>query len=331
MKHLLFITSFLLLFTVNIFCQTEPEYKKPKYNRVSEAYGYLKGQNYSLEIIKKKYPELDLSVYRVQKLFNSTFSSCEEKIIDYLKDLYGEEGFKEFEKKFNSELNNIIGKLDYSKEVSIDFLIEVEDRAKGVISSPVLETLLSFKYSDYPQFEYTDGFVNVFKTKGHPKSKGTDWQIKVPKSWKKAEADRPNIIQKFISDYGDGSQNIMISVHELDYSEEISLTKEEINAFFNENEIKNKLPEGAKFISFSKTIIEDNIVGVFEMEKIFERLDVKMKIRMIQYSFIIKNKMYSLEGMVSSKDINKDLSLDMKKYLPLFKLVANSIVINSNY
>jgi hypothetical protein len=331
MRHIFLLSTLFLLLTVNIFCQSEPEYKKPKYKRVTEAYGFLKGQNYSLDIIKQKYPELELNIFRVKNLFNSTFGSCEEKIINYLKDFFSEEKFIEFESKLKEELPNIIQILDFTKETSIDFIVEVENRAKGLISSPVLETLLSFKYSDYPQLEFIDGFVNVYKTKDHPKAKGTDWQIKVPKSWKKAEADRPNIIQKFTSDFGDGSQNIMISVHNLGFSDEVTLTNDEINEFFNENEIKNMLPEGAKFISFSKTKIEDLIVGVFEIEKTSERLDTKIKIRMIQYMFVVKNKMYSLEAMVSSNDPNKDLAFDMKKYLPLFKSVVNSIVVNSKY
>ena len=38
-----------------------------------------------------------------------------------------------------------------------------------------------------------------------------------------------------------------------------------------------------------------------------------------------------LQGMVGSGKADTDLSLEMKKYLPLYKLIANTIVINDQY
>lgn len=52
---------------------------------------------------------------------------------------------------------------------------------------------------------------------------------------------------------------------------------------------------------------------------------------MQQYMFIHNNKMYCMEGMVSTKDLSKDLAADMKKYNPVFRLVANSIVLKDKY
>jgi hypothetical protein len=54
----------------------------------------------------------------------------------------------------------------------------------------------SFMYSQTsnPEREFLEGNTYVFKTKG------TDWQLEIPNSWKASEANRPNIIQKFYSD-----------------------------------------------------------------------------------------------------------------------------------
>jgi hypothetical protein len=314
-----------------IHSQNDAEYKKPKHLRVSEAFGFIKGQNNSLDIIKNKYPELEMSAFRAQNLFKATYGNCLEKMQNFLISAFEEEGFTAFENKLNEEVKKLTSKIDLSEDVAISFILEVEERAKGNIPSPILETLLSFKYADYPQFEFIDGFVNVFNTKGHPKSKGTDWQIKVPKSWRKAEAERPNIIQKFISDYGDGNQSIMLLVKNLDLPEGYILSKEEIDEMFSEEEMKKIAVDGTKFISYTKTTIENKIAVILEVEKTAERLDIKTKIRMQQYMFIHNNKMYCMEGMVSTKDLSKDLAAEMKKYNPVFRLVANSIVLKDKY
>jgi hypothetical protein len=321
---------FLSLILLNIsISKAQSEYLKTKYLRMAEVYGYLKGQNYFLDLTKKKFPDLEISVLRVQSLFKSTFGNCLEKVQNYIIEFYTDAKFVEFDNKIQEEILKL--SKYYTKEAAESFIHEVEDRAKGNVPSPVLETLLSFKYSDYPEYEFIDGFVNTFKTKGHPKSNGTDWQIKIPKSWKKAEADRPLIIQKFISDCGDGNQSIMIAVDDLDIPEGQTLTFKEINEIFKEDESEKWISDGTRLISYHKTKLENNIVGVLETEEITERLDVKIKIRIIQYMFIVKNKIYYLQCMVNSTDLSRDLDFDMKKYSTLFKVVANSIVINSQY
>lgn len=47
--------------------------------------------------------------------------------------------------------------------------------------------------------------------------------------------------------------------------------------------------------------------------------------------FFRNNKMYVLQGTVGSDNMDRDLSLEIKKFLPLYRLVANSIVVNDQY
>jgi hypothetical protein len=249
----------------------------------------------------------------------------------YLTEYFSESEFKEYEDKLISEMKKILGNQSFTKEIATNFISEVESRAKGNITSTVIETLLFFQFSDRPQDELTSGFTTTFKTKGHIKSKNTDWQIKVPKSWKAEEADRPNIIQKFTSDYGSGNQSIMLIVKDMPLPKGYKITKEELNELFTEKETKDMIPYGGKFISFTKMTLDNNIGGMIEYEQIMERLDFKIKIRMVQFMFIRGSKMYLLQGTIGSEKLDTDLSLEMKKYLPLYKLVANTIVVNDQY
>lgn len=122
-------------------------------------------------------------------------------------------------------------------------------------------------------------------------------------------------------------------VKEMPLPKGYKITKEELNDLFTEKEMKDMVPDGGKFISFTKMTLDNNIGGMIEYEQTMERLDfkIKIRIRMVQFMFIRGNKMYMLQGTVGSEKTDTDLSLEMKKYLLLYKLVANTIVVNDQY
>lgn len=305
--------------------------KQPKYKRVSEAYGFLLGQEYVSERIKKEFPEYAVSITKAELKFNSTFGNAKTEMHKYLVATLGDEEFEIYIREARGKMKELLSKQYFSEESVDKFIKDVEERSIGKIYSPVLETLLSMQYTNRPHEEFLSGFTQTFKTKGHPKAKNTDWQIKIPRSWKGTEGERPNIIQKFTSDYGDGDQSIMLMVQELDGYEDIVITREDLEEFFSYNNMIEIIPEGAKQIAYKKITIDNNIGGALEYEFVRERLDIKVKIRVIQYLFINKGQLYIIQGMIGSTDINKDFNTDMKKHLPLFSLVANSIVVHSQY
>jgi hypothetical protein len=325
--------SILLLFltTVNVFGQATDNLKKPKHIRVIEAYGYLTGQEYSLSLIKNEFPQFEMSILKAQMSFNSTFGKSKEAMKKYLAEYLGQNEFKEYEGKLISEMKKMFSNQSFTEAIATNFISEVETRAKGNIASTILETLLYFQFSERPQDELISGFTTSFRTKGPPKSKVTDWQIKVPKSWKAEEADRPNIIQKFTSDYGAGSQRIMLMVKEFPLPKGYKETKKDLNDLFTERVMRDMVPDGAKFISFTKMTFDGNIGGMIESEQTTERLDFIIKLRMVEFLFIRSGKGYFLSCSVGSENADADLSLEMKKYLPLYKLVANSIVLYDQY
>ena len=321
----------LALTSANIFGQTPDKIKKPKYERVSQAYGYLMGQEYTLSLIKSKYENLERNIIMVQMSFNSTFGGTKEGMKSYLIETLTEKNFISYDEKLMTELKKLLSGQTFTEEIAIKFLSEVESRAKGNIASPVLETLLFFQYSTRPHQELLDGFTKIFKTKGHPKSKNTDWQIEVPISWRESEGDRPNIIQKFTADFGESFHSIILMVKEMALPKGYKFSSKELNELFTEKKAKEMVPEGGQFILFTKMNLDNNIGGMLEIEQAVSRLDITIKVRMVQFMFIRNNKMYILQGAVGSEKTNTNLGLEMKKYLPLYKLVANSIVVNDQY
>ena len=58
------------------------------------------------------------------------------------------------------------------------FITQVRQRAKGQIETPILETLLTYSpaFQKSPANEFLSGFTQIYRTKGHPKAKGIDFQ-----------------------------------------------------------------------------------------------------------------------------------------------------------
>lgn len=326
----------LLIFTLsslnNIWGQTIPIVKKTKYERVTQTYEFVKIQDGFLSLFKKQFPQLELNILKSELAFNTTFGKSNEGMKKYLNEFIGEVEFNKYEGRLNSDMKTALENISFVEQDAVNFIGDVEKRAKGIIDTPILETLLYFQYTSNPQGEFLAGFTTKYSTKGHSKSKNTDWQIKIPKSWKAEEGERPNIIQKFTSDYGNGNESFMLLVNELDLPVGYKMTNDELNSFFSEKEMNTLMTTtNRKFISFSKMTIENNIGGMVECEQISERMGVQIKMRLVQFMFIKENKMYILFGSVSSSDILMDLEVEMKKYLPLFKQIVNSCVLNDQY
>ena len=326
-----FMLLLIIFFTIPLLSQVTINIKTPKIDRVSQALAYCAGQEYSINYIKNQFPQLGYNLLKPEMDFNLTFGKSKSGMEDYLSNYLGEDKLKDFNDNIISEIQKKMTIQTYNEEIAINFIEELKKRTNGNIPSPILETLLSFQYVDSPNREFLAGFTTAFKTKGHAKSKNTDWQISVPKSWRAMEAEMPNIIQSFTDDFGDGLHSINLMVKDIPLPKGTKFSNQEKNDFFTEKKIKILVPKEAKFISFSKMTFKSNIGGMLEIEQTVSQLDIKIKMRIVQFTFIRGSKIYFLIGKVIASNFDDDLAPEMEKYLPLFRLVANSIVVNDQY
>ena len=298
-------------------------------NALSTAYGYLKGQQFTLDRIKKEYPELNIEVIRCELEFSLSFKNAAKRIENKLKEIFGNE-FKSYEINTISELTEILNSQKITKELSLAFIEDVKLRAKGKIESPVLETLLTYQFINSPSKEIYEGFVSLYSTEEHPKSKGITIDAKLPLSWKQKEGDRPNIIQKFISENGKGQEFILFMVKDLGLPNDYILTNDEIDEIFTQNMLKQMVPDGGEFIS-AKKILLDNQIGAQMIFKITEeRLDFSLTMKTISFITIYEGKFVFLQCYVSAEQ-GEDLDERFNLFLPLFRQVANSLILIDQY
>ena len=300
---------------------------------MSRTYGYYIGQTYTLDNIKKKYPNLQNEIFLIKNDFD----------LKYLKSIKDIEQFftKNMSKKQWSDLQKMVKdgikkqlNTNISYEESLEAIQVVKARIKGDIESPVIETLLMFNpnYQKNPIEELNDKFIQTYNSKDNPKAKGVDFSVKVPKSWKSQEANRPNIVRKFTSNNGyiiedTFIENIMILVYDLPI-EVKKLTSQDVT------DVCNDIPENSVLRECKTTTLENLPVVVQRLKLNMKRLENSMNMEVVQYDVFYKNKMIIIQGQVGTmneKISEKTLLERFEKFKPVFNYVANSLMISNLY
>lgn len=305
----------LILFLYCIFpvlTYSQLEKYAPKVRFAIETYAFLKGQSTALQMVAIEFPQLKPDVTAVKKR-SVLFERAERNIEHYLKDELHDSDYDAIQNRINSLLKeqfiNPIQKEKYAQ----DFLEKVKERSLFRMDTLLSKGIISFAYHNAPHQEITDGHVETFTTKGHPKAEQAVLQFPIPKSWLAEEADRTETVQQFTSHYGTGNEKILIVIYDL--------PAEEYNFILNEKTISEMIPPQAKLIRTEALKIDDQPGMMVEVEETLNQ--DKVKIRMLQFMFTQKQKLYCLQGSIGPADINKNLEPQIKKYEPLFRLIAD--------
>lgn len=329
-KHIRFILLYSLLllnFKSNAQLFTPEEQMK----NVFQTYGYLRGQELTLQKIERQFPQLANDVSRARLSFSGKFGKAGREITTFVE----REAPAEVLLNAKQQIQEYIDNQSYTLSTATAFVTEVSNRGKTVsIESPVFETLLLLQFDTQPEKEFTQHYVQTYCTKGHAKAKGSNWQIKVPYSFIQFEGDRPNIIQKFIRNEGNNNLvfiTLMVKDFPSDAPETLSSSDwDEILAAEGYNEKDASTGREMKFIYSQKMVFDGLAGGLVYFEQKTPRLNSVYYTGMYQFMFYYKKQLYTLQCAAVSNDKNQQIKM-ATKYKNLFLLVANSIVVNSQY
>jgi hypothetical protein len=301
---------------------------------ISRTWGYVLGQQARLDEISQKYPSLKGNVYIAEKEFELAFGSSVNAIDSRMKKSAKDLWFKLTEQVKEQNQDSISNNPSNSKSAK-EFIGMVTERSKGVgIDSPIYETLLMFKpgYQKYPIREFNDRHRYHFKSDGSGKAKGVKFHIQIPISWKSKEAERPNIVRKFVSENGRGPATIMVLILKAAEPHEAHLLEQEMADIVETKRYHELVPEGFTLIDGGKLSLEGSPGAWFTMNAKIERMRSSVELESINYTVVYKNLMIQIQGQVATM-INGEPTSNggLKKYLPLFDQVANSLVLRENY
>lgn len=316
--------------TIDTISQIEPVIYNVVLNEMGQAYGFSISQDYLLELIKTKYPRLEPQIEIAKLKFKRSFGKSLSTIDSILS--YKSMEWPEIKSSMNDQIKLSVKISDYDYDRLNDIVLLVEKRAAGEIPAPIIGTLLTFnpKYLKNPTLEFTDGFKSRFSSKDNEKAKGVDFHLDLPQSWLSKEGNRPNIVQKFISQNGHGLAMALVLVLEL--PEVSNISEEDIKELAQSDESKEMLPKNSQFIN-SGFIKIDGLPGIYQEYKLSQmQLDTELLLHTAAYNVYYKNYMIRIECSVgSNKDQEKDTDSVFMKYKELFKLVAGSLVVQSQW
>lgn len=323
----------LVLMVSPLNAYAEIKLSNPLAKDIGQAYGFYLGQNYFLSEISKKYPSLSGLALIAEKEFSATFKSSIDGM-DALMAKYAKSEWNKIKAQLTTQIASSINIEQISETQARQFVEQVRERAKGNIESPVIETMLLFKsgYEKNPEREFLDGYKFKYSTNGAGKAKGVAFSIESPKTWVAKEGNRPNIVQKFVSENGRGLEFLLILIKEIPLQPGEKITEKDISEILNPKDIQDFIPDGGVYLNSGKLTLE-NLPGFwvhFKMDMARMRNTVGMET--IMYTIFYKNKMIQIQGQVVSS-INGEPAErgGLKKYEKLFDLMANSFVISSMY
>ncbi len=298
---------------------------------LSKTVGFIMGQRFTLNIIKAEYPNLALLAQVAESEFESSFGNAEKNINYALQEILEEE-YPEFLETLEKQGSALISSQQFNQEVATNFIAEVELRSRGEIPSPILETLLTYQFIDWPTEEFTLGYNRVFRTKNHPKAKNVDFQIRYPISWRPEEGERPNIIQNFTSENGRGLEGFNLMANDILLLPDYTITDQDLDDLLVKTELRGMVPEGGKFIS-AKPIVLDNYKGAMIVyDYIGQLLDLTITIRSLVFITIYDGKTILINCGVSALPGEEgELQERFNRFEPLFKMIATTFIIQDQY
>lgn len=315
-----------------------------KVKDIHTTYGFVIGQNYRLELIRDRFPQLGLDVSRALNAFSSSpfgegFNALEKKVRYDSKRLYNDSEFiynkliKQIKDFYLKEPNLPVNlTLDEARE----FIYEVNLRAAGQLPDSIISTLLysNPSYNKNPEKEFLDGWTKVFRTQEHHKSKGVDFSVSIPLSWTSREGNRPNIIQVFESHLELWNTSCNIMVLELNSNFEDDLLKDMKINFFDLMSLDDIVPEKATLINYKSTRMEGAPAGIVVIDLMSQQMDLVMIMRITQFMIIHNDKLVLIQfinGVEAKHETSVSLTSLQEKYYPLFRQIANSLVLNDRY
>ncbi len=288
------------------------------------AAGFCLGQTITLDDISRGHPTLSGSVALVKLEFQRAFGGAMEELETRLSKLDAER-WEQAKLEMARMVRSGSDFQNTTEKQAIDFIRMVGERAKGELEDRVLQTLVLWhpEYRKQPNLEFLKYRRKLVST-GDAKAKGIRFQIEYPASWVSLEAERPNIVRKFVSERGRGLDFATISVKALPVGEKLS-TEDVRELFASEQGFRGLTPPGADFVAGEQISFDGLPGGMIHYRMAVDRFGQQARMRILMYMTFHREKLIVL--LFATEDDEATYA----RFEPLFQLMANSVVILSRY
>jgi len=193
--------------------------------------------------------------------------------------------------------------------------------------------LPQFGFSQTSELQaFLSGQKTKYFTEGHPKAKGINISIEYPSSWQRSEGERPNIVQKFTSGASKNFTQCLILIKDQPSFMKLFSSKALSDVMFTQETLKEMVPESATFIKGEQTKYDGQIGAWMTYIIRTERAGMRGEIYTLQHMFLYSGKLIMLQCAVGGlANSSSTVEQEFTRYLPLFQLLGNSIVIHDKW
>lgn len=200
----------------------------------------------------------------------------------------------------------------FLQKINVDFYyFKVNRIAKKVSIKSIEFSTFNYKLGDY------------ISIKDHSKAKDVNLKLKVPIGWEILEANRPNIVKKFVN--GNNSYMILIKDYMTFFSRKLAIE------MLSDQEYQNELIDGVNSFLKNPQILNQNVITVdtyptleFTVKGEVERLGHKFGMAMKWWIIFYEDKMVTLQGAGMDNEEFKVLEY-------LYTSITNSVVFPEQY
>ena len=295
---------------------------------LAKAYGFLLGQQMTLDEIERRYSNMKAEVLVARVTFEAAFPRVFEDLEAELGVIAGIDKLPVRQEQLQSQLDAVRQPVEAKQ--AAEFLEKVRGRARGEgIESEVLAYLLAIRYARRPVSEFTDGFRQRFQTDGTGKALGVRLALQLPQSWLAQEGERPHIVKKWTSESGTGLSVITLDLRD---TGGVTPTVEEIADLVKSGEIREMFSSMGTVLDAAPFSIERQ-PGVFvRLSMIQERIAIQLSSEGAMFQVFFRGKAVGIMCMTSRPELARaDTASAWRLLEPLCRQVANSLVLSQVY
>jgi hypothetical protein len=297
-------------------------------NGLGTVYGYLAGQEITLQNIESSHPELKQDVVLARLQFDASYGNAREKTKNKIIELFKGDGTKliaMLEEKIAEQLPKKI----IPKNEAITFIKTVQNRANGIIENqPTRDFLLAITYFENPGLEIAEKKTQKFNTKNEPKAKGLDLNVTLPLSWKEQEGTTPNTVRSWKSEGGSGASLISLLVRDTGDTR----TKAQVQRAIERKELTNMVHPSADVNKVIYSEVGNQPGWYAEAELTQKRLEFEIFQTYKNLQVLYGGKTIEIGCSSGNIAAKKDEALkEAKRVESLCKAVMLSLVINNLY
>ena len=319
-----YIAPFLFVITVNVHGFTLSD---NSFGGIARVYGYVLGQEQTLELIEKNFPELQQEVLLNRLKFQSSYPELQEKSEGHIVRLAGDKGLDLMSNVKQQLIKN--QQKEISKAQAIEFLKTVSNRADGIIENQITrDFMLAITHFNNPEREISEKKTIKFNTKNEPKAKGLDLTVTLPLSWLEQQGNSPNSIRTWKSEAGSGVSIITFLV----YNSNDARTKEQVKAAINRKDLRNMVHPRAEINRIIYSEVSNQAGWYVESEIIQQRLDLELYMVNKNLYALYQGKTIEIGCGSGGLSLKKDEVIkESKRVESLCRAVLSSLIINNVY